>query len=111
MEIVWQFTLMADILIYSDTFEDHLKHVQLVFDRLRAANVSLKAAKCQFFMDEVVFLGHTVNANGVGLEHAKIEALLNFPEPQNVYDELRFWDSTINSPGCTVPQKQYSYGS
>jgi hypothetical protein len=79
-----------DILIYSDTLEEHFQHIQQVFDRLRAANVSLKSSKCKFFMDEVLFLGHTVNAKGISLDLEKIAAILNFPEPKNVNDVLRF---------------------
>ena len=49
-----------DIVIYSKTFDEHLKHLQLVFARLRTYNVHAKPLKCKFAMQEVEYLGHRV---------------------------------------------------
>ncbi|CAC5410726.1 unnamed protein product [Mytilus coruscus] len=70
-----------DILVYSRTFEDHLKHLQLVFDRLKAANLTLKPSKCQFARKEVIYLGHKVSKKGVEVDKSKIETVESFPVP------------------------------
>ena len=72
-----------DILVFSKTFEDHLKHLQLVFDRLRAANLTLKPSKCLFARKEVIYLGHKVSKQGVEVDRSKIETVESFPVPKN----------------------------
>ena len=47
-----------DILIFSPTFEAHIKDVETVFNRLAEANLQLKPTKCHFFQKELVYLGH-----------------------------------------------------
>ncbi|CAG2252218.1 unnamed protein product [Mytilus edulis] len=71
-----------DILVFSRTFEDQLKHLQLVFDRLKAANLTLKPSKCQFARKEVIYLGHKVSKKGVEVDKSKIETVENFPVPK-----------------------------
>ena len=66
---------MDDILIYSRTFEDHLRDIQLVFDRLRQANMVAKIGKCHFCCRSVHYLGHVVSAEGIQPDPAKIQAV------------------------------------
>ena len=54
-----------DIIIYSKNFEDHLRHLNLVFERLEKFNVQVKPSKCNFFKTEVLYLGHIVNREGI----------------------------------------------
>ena len=61
-----------DILIFSSTINDHLKHLDLVLKRLGDYNLAIKLSKCQFFKSEVKFLGHTVNKNGYKPETQKM---------------------------------------
>ena len=49
-----------DIIIYSNTFEEHKEHLKEVFKRLKAANVALKPEKCNFCQHEVEYLGHII---------------------------------------------------
>ena len=46
-----------DVIIYSKTFKDHLRHLQEVFYRLEEAGLKLKPSKCQFFRKEILYLG------------------------------------------------------
>ena len=55
------FDYIDDILVASETFEDHLCHLRQVFDRLRMANLRLKPKKCSFLKEEVLYLGHVVS--------------------------------------------------
>ena len=56
---------MDDLLIYSQTEEEHLKHLELVFEKFREAGIKLKMSKCKFFKNEIECLGHLVS----GQEH------------------------------------------
>lgn len=63
----WKYVLVYidDILVFSKDFDTHLKHLNEVFKRLQQANLTLKPSKCQFAVDQVMFLGHILSANGV----------------------------------------------
>ena len=53
--------LLDDILIYSDTFEEHLVHIGKILTRLREHNISLRFDKCSFACVELVYLGHMMH--------------------------------------------------
>ncbi|VDI26645.1 Hypothetical predicted protein, partial [Mytilus galloprovincialis] len=80
----WKFVLVYvdDILIFSQTFEDHLNHLSQVFDRLRHANLKLHPSKCHFAVKEIMFLGHIISREGVKVDPAKTSAVSKFPTPQ-----------------------------
>ena len=86
----WKFVLcyIDDILIFSSNFQQHLVHLNEVFKRLRDANLTLKPSKCEFCVDNVMFLGHTVTKNGVLVDSAKTDRIKNFPIPKT-QKELR----------------------
>ena len=52
---------LDDISIYPNTFQEHLSHLEAVFGRLQEQNLKLKTSKCEFFHDQVLFLGHVVS--------------------------------------------------
>ena len=52
------FAYLDDIIIFSNTAEEHLNHIQIVIDRLKAAQLKLKKSKCSFFKRELYYLGH-----------------------------------------------------
>ncbi|GJS72202.1 putative reverse transcriptase domain-containing protein [Tanacetum coccineum] len=63
-----------DILIYSRTKEDHEVHLGLVLELLRKEKLYAKFSKCEFWLQEVHFLGHVVNQNGIHVDPSKIKA-------------------------------------
>ncbi|VDI31060.1 Hypothetical predicted protein [Mytilus galloprovincialis] len=71
-----------DILIFSKSFEEHLNHLQLVFDRLISAGLTLKPSKCLFARPEVIYLGHKISKKGVQADISKVEAVESFPVPK-----------------------------
>lgn len=73
-----------DILIYSQTWEDHLRHVQHVFELLREHGQILKPTKCSFGKKEVGYLGHVISREGVKVDQTKIEAVTTWPRPSTV---------------------------
>lgn len=64
-----------DILIYSETSEEHEEHLRIVLKRLWQHQLYAKFSKCELWMEEVAFLGHMLSAKGVAIDPAKIEAV------------------------------------
>ncbi|GKB21117.1 putative nucleotidyltransferase, ribonuclease H [Tanacetum coccineum] len=64
-----------DILIYSNTKEDHENHLRLMLELLRKEKLYAKFSKCEFWLQEVHFLGHVVNHDGIHVDPSKIEAV------------------------------------
>ena len=67
-----------DILIFSNSYDEHLRDIARVFQRLRNANLRVKLSKCSFFTKEVKFLGWMVTADGLSTDPKKIEAVNKF---------------------------------
>ena len=79
-----------DVIIYSTTFDQHLKHLEEVFLRLREANLKLKAQKCELAQGEVKFLGHVISAQGIRPDETKTEALRTYKVPKSVTEVRQF---------------------
>ncbi|MDW0331167.1 MAG: reverse transcriptase family protein [Nitrososphaeraceae archaeon] len=73
-----------DIIVYSNSFEEHCGHLQMLFDKLETANLALNKEKCEMFKRELRFLGHKINKHGIQPDPQKIEKVQNFPIPKNV---------------------------
>ena len=56
---------LDDIIIFSKTPQEHLSHIQMVFNKLKSANLSMKKSKCSFFLKEIQHLGHILSATGI----------------------------------------------
>ena len=59
---VWN---IDDVLIYNETFEEHIKHLGEVFELLRLHKLTLKPTKCSTFREKVNYLGHIVSKKGI----------------------------------------------
>ncbi|GKC35607.1 putative reverse transcriptase domain-containing protein [Tanacetum coccineum] len=70
-----------DILIYSKTKEDYENHLRLMLDLLRKEKLYAKFSKCEFWLQEVHFLGHVVNHDGIHVDPSKIEAVKSWKAP------------------------------
>ena len=66
---------LDDLVIYSNNFEDHIIHLQIVFQILRENKLYCKESKCEFFKHQIKFLGHVVANNKLMTEPGKIEAI------------------------------------
>nr|GEZ97430.1 putative reverse transcriptase domain-containing protein [Tanacetum cinerariifolium] len=67
-----------DILIYSKSKEDQEVHLKIVLELLKKEKLFAKFSKCEFWLQEVGFLGHVVNINGIHVDPSKIEAVKNW---------------------------------
>uniref|UniRef100_A0A453AMQ4 Reverse transcriptase domain-containing protein n=1 Tax=Aegilops tauschii subsp. strangulata TaxID=200361 RepID=A0A453AMQ4_AEGTS len=67
---------MDDILVFSFTLEEHLEHLQSVFDILKEQQLFVKESKCAFAQQSPEYLGHIISDKGVATDPAKTEAML-----------------------------------
>lgn len=74
---------LDDILIASDSLEEHLKHLDFVFDRLKRAGFRVNKAKCELVKKEIKFLGHTFDEVKVNMNAETKLAIQNFAKPRN----------------------------
>lgn len=70
-----------DLLIYSQTFDDHIQHIQEVFKRLKDANLKLHPGKCQFGVSKIMYLGHVLSPKGMEVDKSKIDVIETYPRP------------------------------
>jgi hypothetical protein len=71
-----------DIIIYSKTIKEHLEHIKEVFRRLKEVGFHLILRKCEFFIEQMEFLGHTINKDGIRPNKDKIRAIVDMPVPK-----------------------------
>jgi hypothetical protein len=64
-----------DILIYSQGAEEHEQHLRVILNKLRAHELYAKFSKCEFWLQEVTFLGHIITANRVKVDLEKVKAV------------------------------------
>lgn len=72
---------LDDVIVFSDTWEEHLQHLSEVFSRIRKAGLTLNKKKCEFACAELDYLGHHVGRGKVEPRRQKVEALVSFPRP------------------------------
>ena len=110
-----------DILIYSKTKEDHDNHLRLLLELLRKEKLYGKLSKCEFWLQEVHFLGHVVNQGGIHVDPSKIEAVRNWKAPETPSEVRSFLGlagyyrrfienfSKISKPLTSLTQKNQKY--
>ena len=79
-----------DILIFSETLEEHLEHLHRVIERLAAAGLKLNPAKCHFIRKRVEYLGYLITPNGLQPITKHVRAVKEFPVPRNVKEVRQF---------------------
>ncbi|KAI2652387.1 Transposon Tf2-9 polyprotein [Labeo rohita] len=86
----WVIVYIDDILIYSNTFTDHVQHVRTVLQRLIQHKLYAKEEKCQFHQESVAFLGYMISPEGVAMDETKVNAVHNWPLPKTLKELQRF---------------------
>lgn len=81
---------LDDVVCYSETWEDHLLRVRLLFERFVAATLTVNLAKCEFAQATVVYLGRVVGQGEVRPIRAKVLAIDGFPRPVTKKELMRF---------------------
>ena len=83
-----------DIVIYSKNFQEHLSHLELVFDRLSKFGLQIKAEKCRFALPEIKLLGFMLNSQGIRANPVKTSSIANMPSPRTVKQVRSFLGMT-----------------
>ncbi|KAK3742849.1 hypothetical protein QZH41_004524 [Actinostola sp. cb2023] len=81
---------LDDIIVFSPTIEEHLIRLKVVFRKLSEHGLKIEPTKCQFFGNEVTYLGHVVSADGVSTDPEKTKAVKEWPVPVTVRDLRSF---------------------
>ena len=81
---------MDDIIVFSKTREDHVRHLQETLQILREAGFRAKASKCQWFQTTVRYVGHLISAEGVTAIPESAALVLQYGRPTNARDIRRF---------------------
>ena len=70
-----------DILCFSESLEDHIKHLEMIFQRLRQHSLKLKLKKCNFLQSETSYLGYKITRGGIKPEEDKVKAIRELAPP------------------------------
>jgi hypothetical protein len=79
-----------EILIYSKNDSDHEEHLQMVLQKLRDNHLYAEFSKCEFWLDEVHFLGHIIFKGGISVDLAKVTAIVGWKIPSTVSEVRSF---------------------
>jgi hypothetical protein len=77
---------LNDILIFSRTWDEHVRHVKKVLDTLQRENLYVKLSKCEFGKTALVYLSHIVGGEKLKIDPSKIYVIVNWPEPKSLTD-------------------------
>jgi len=81
---------LDDILVYSQTPEEHERHLRMVMDRLKENELYAKWSKCDFFVTEIEYLGHIVGPDGIKPNLKLVQAIQEFPQPKSLKELQSF---------------------
>ena len=81
---------LDDIIIFSKTEEEHLEHLETIFNQLREAGLKLKLQKCSFFKKHIQYLGHLISDEGIQPLPEKLESIAKMPIPKNAKQVKQF---------------------
>ena len=88
----YNFTMgyLDDIIIFSKTEEEHLEHLEIIFNRIREAGLKLKLKKCSFFKKYIQYLRHLISNEGIQPLPDKLESIAKMPVPKNAKQVKQF---------------------
>ena len=79
-----------DILIYSRDREEHVEHLRVVLQILKEHRLYAKFSKCEFWLENIQFLGHMISKDGITVDPTKIEAVSRWSTPTSVTEIRSF---------------------
>ena len=88
LNFIYCLIYLDDLIVFSQTAEEHLHRLHVVFDHLREYNLKLKPSKCSLFREEINYLAHQVSKKGVWPSDINVKAIVEYAPPQT-YTEIR----------------------
>ena len=79
-----------DVIIFSRTAKEHLEHIKEILRRLCKHGLYIKPKKCKFGEEEIAYLGHVINHEGIHTDPAKIRAVAAYPVPTSITEARAF---------------------
>ncbi|KAK3547554.1 hypothetical protein QTP86_024715 [Hemibagrus guttatus] len=87
-----------DILVYSTSLEEHMRHVRAVLSTLQQNHLYVKPEKCEFHRTMITFLGYVISLQGVEMDLTKVQAVTEWP----ILPQLRSCSGSWGSPTSTA---------
>lgn len=81
---------LDDILIFSETYEEHQQNIRKVLQRLRERHLYARLEKCKFLATSVEFLGYIISADGIAMDPKRVATITNWPVPRSAKDIQSF---------------------
>ncbi|KAF2347495.1 Reverse transcriptase domain, partial [Trinorchestia longiramus] len=92
-DLTFTYTYLDDVLIASESPEQHKDHLRAVFDRLSAHGLLINPAKCELGRETLTYLGHHISQHGLKPLPCKVDAIRKFPKPETQRQLRRFLGS------------------
>lgn len=89
-DLDFAYVYIDDILVASDSKEQHLTHIDTLFERLAEYGLTINPVKCVFGVEKLEFLSHEVTAHGIRPSNERITAIIEYPTPTGVKQIQRF---------------------
>ncbi|MBW0484482.1 hypothetical protein O181_024197 [Austropuccinia psidii MF-1] len=86
----WMVVYIDDIIIYSETWEDHVQYIDRVLSKCTPINLKISLTKCNFGQQELSALGHKVSGFSLAIDQSKVAAVLLKPAPKNIKEMKSF---------------------
>ncbi|MBW0532094.1 hypothetical protein O181_071809 [Austropuccinia psidii MF-1] len=86
----WMVVYIADIIIYSETWEDHVQYIDRVLSKFTPINLKISLKKCNFGQQELLALGHKVSGLSLAIDQNKVAAVLQKPVPKSIKEMQSF---------------------
>ena len=88
LNLTYALIYLDDIIVFSQTEEEHLHRLRVVFARFLEYGLKLKPSKCHFLQDEITFLGHEISAKGMKPGTVNLKAIAEMAPPKT-YTEIQ----------------------
>ena len=79
-----------DIIVFSRTAEEHMLHLEAIFEALQVADLKIKVSKCEFFKKHVAYLGFLIGETGIRCDRSKVEAINKITTPTSIEEVRQF---------------------
>ena len=81
---------LDDIIVFSRTAEDHMEHLEKLFEALQVADLKIKVSKCKFFKKHISYLGFLIGETGIHCDRSKVEAINKITAPTSIEEVHQF---------------------
>ena len=81
---------LDDVIVFSKTIEDHMEHLENIFEALQVADLKIKVSKCEFFKKHVSYLGFLIGETGIRCDRLKVKAINKITTPTSIEEVCQF---------------------